>query len=127
MSAFAGENSSEDEDEAEGAQHTEHDDVHDREAGASTTRMRAVTLRGLFKRVGKYAADRRESVQILRIGALQWLAAVAKRLGGARLTAHDSVLLTAVAKPLYQIQEGAQLDGEQVTVLLLPDSSKPQR
>jgi hypothetical protein len=76
--------------------------------------MRAVTLKGLFKRVGKYAADRRESVEVLRIGALQWLTAAAKRLGGAKLTAHDSVLLIAVAKPLYQIQEGAQLDGEQV-------------
>lgn len=75
--------------------------------------MRAVTLRGLFKRVGKYAADRRESVHVLRIGALQWLAAVARRLGGSKLTAHGSVLLIAIARPLFQIQEGVGLDGEQ--------------
>lgn len=111
---FAGENSTEDEDEE-----AEQDDMHDGEALASTTRMRAVTLCGLFKRVSRYAADRRESVLVLRIGALQWLAAVAKRLGGAKLTAHDSVLMTAVARPLYQIQEGTGLDGEQVYTLSL--------
>lgn len=90
--------------------------MHEEGDEAPQARMRAVTLRGLFKRVGKYAADRRESVQILRIGALQWLAAVCRRLGGQKLAAHDSVLLFAAAKPLYQIQENAGLDGEQVRV-----------
>lgn len=87
--------------------------MKDGAAGESAARMRAVTLRGLFKRVGKYAADRRESVHVLRIGALQWLAAVARRLGGSKLTAHGSVLLIAIARPLFQIQEGVGLDGEQ--------------
>lgn len=105
---FAGPNSSED--EGKEAQHTDHDE----DALASTSRMTAVTLCGLFKRVGKYAADRRESVNVLRIGALQWLAAVSRRLGGEKLAAHDNVLLVAVARPLYQIQEGTGLDGEQV-------------
>lgn len=77
-------------------------------------RPRALTVRGLFKRMGRHAVDRREVAVPLRLAALQWLAAAVRALGGGRLAAHGGALVAAAARPLHRIQAAAGLDGEEV-------------
>lgn len=74
----------------------------------------ALTVKGLFKRMGRHAVDRREAVAAVRVGALQWLAAAVRQLGRARLADHGGALVAAAARPLHRIQMGGGLDGEEV-------------
>jgi hypothetical protein len=89
----------------------------ERQGGVGAVRERVLTVRGLFKRLGRYMVDRREAVAPLRVGALQWLAAALRRLGAARLSAHGGALVAAAATPLFRLQDGAALDGEEARPL----------
>lgn len=90
------------------------EEAWEEEEGPGGRRPRALTIRGLFKRMGRHALDRREAVAPLRLAALQWLAAAVRQLGGDRLTAHGGALVAAAARPLHRLQSGAALDGDEV-------------
>jgi hypothetical protein len=79
-----------------------------------TTRLPAITLFGLCKRMAAVASDRRPTMAQPRLAALQWLGAVGHALGGEALRLEDSALLRLLVLPLYRVQEGSGEDPEEV-------------